>query len=49
MARTYDLLNAGYLVTTALQEFLNAAEPPRLLAEQSGVYVYERPEALPRA
>lgn len=49
LARTYDLLNAGYLVTTAPQEFLDAARPPRLLAEQSGVYVYERPGALHRA
>ena len=50
-ARTYDLLNAGYLVTTAPQEF--SAEDhlpaPRLLLEESGVWVYERPGALPRA
>ena len=48
-ARTYDLLNAGYLVTTAPQEFPAGPDAPRLLLEQSGVYVYERPAALPRA
>jgi hypothetical protein len=49
LARTYDLLNAGYLATTAPQEFPDAPQPPRLLLERDGVYVYERPEALPRA
>ncbi|MBE9507654.1 MAG: hypothetical protein IMY86_06345, partial [Chloroflexi bacterium] len=48
-ARTYDLLNAGYLVTTAPQDFPDEPESPRLLLEQSGVYVYERPGVLPRA
>jgi hypothetical protein len=48
-ARTYDLLNAGYLVTTAPQEFPAGPDVPSLLLEQSGVYVYERPGALPRA
>jgi len=54
-ARTYDLLNARYLVTTVPQEFpledqdQDQPAPPRLLFEQSGVYVYERPAALPRA
>ena len=48
-ARTYDLLNAGYLVTTAPQEFPDGADAPRLLLEQSGVWVYERPAALPQA
>lgn len=54
-ARTYDLLNARYLVTTAPQEFppgnenQDQLDAPRLLLEQSGVYVYERPAALPRA
>jgi len=48
-ARTYDLLNAGYLVTTAPQAFSEDAEEPQLLMEQSGVYVYERPSAMPRA
>ena len=48
-ARTYDLLNAGYLVTTAPQEFPDGPDAPRLLLEQSGVWVYERPAALPQA
>lgn len=48
-ARTYDLLNAGYLVTTAPQEFPEEPGEPRLLREESGVYVYERPDSLPRA
>ena len=48
-ARTYDLLNAGYLVTTAPQEFPDEPDAPRLLLEQSGVWVYERPAALPQA
>ena len=47
-ARTYDLLNAGYLVTTAPQEFPDEPDAPRLLLEQSGVWIYERPRALPR-
>ncbi len=48
-ARTYDLLNAGYLVTSAPQDFPDDPDAPRLLLERSGVYVYERPAALPRA
>jgi len=48
-ARTYDLLNTGYLVTAAPQEFPDEADAPRLVLEQEGVYVYERPTALPRA
>jgi hypothetical protein len=48
-ARTYDLLNAGYLVTTAQQAFPDTPESPRLLHEESGVWIYERPTALPRA
>ncbi|MDY6878028.1 MAG: YfhO family protein [Chloroflexota bacterium] len=48
-ARTYDLLNAGYLVTTVPQEFPDGPDAPHLLLEQSGVYVYERPTALPQA
>lgn len=49
-ARTYDLLNAGYLVAGAPQEFTGPDHPdtPRLVHEESGVYVYERPTALPR-
>lgn len=49
LARTYDLLNAGYLVTTAPQEFSESEGEPKLLLERSGVYVYERPSAMPRA
>lgn len=48
-ARTYDLLNAGYLVTTAPQTFPEAAEQPELVLEESGVYVYRRSSAMPRA
>jgi hypothetical protein len=48
-ARTYDLLNAGYLVTAASQGFPDEPESPVLLLQRSGVYVYERPSALPRA
>jgi hypothetical protein len=50
-ARTYDLLNAGYLVTASSydppQE--DPLDAPQLVLEQSGVWVYERPAALPRA
>lgn len=48
-ARTYDLLNAGYVVTTTPLEYPPGAGTPRLLLEQSGVWVYERPRALPQA
>jgi hypothetical protein len=50
-ARTYDLLNAGYLVTAAPLELPHEdqLDVPRLLLERSGVYVYERPAALPQA
>ena len=48
-ASTYDLLNARYLVTTARQEFPDTPDAPHLLVERSGVWVYERPTALPRA
>jgi hypothetical protein len=50
-ARTYDLLNAGYLVAGGPLDFAGEEWPeaPRLLAERDGVYVYERPGALPRA
>jgi hypothetical protein len=47
-ARTYDLLNARYLVTTTPQEF-EEPDAPRLALEEAGVWVYERPGALPRA
>jgi hypothetical protein len=42
-------LNTGYLVTASLQEFPDEPDAPRLVLEQEGVYVYERPTALPRA
>ncbi len=48
-ARTYDLLNVGYLVTTARQDYPDTPESPRLLHEESGVWIYERPTVLPRA
>ena len=52
-ARTYDLLNAGYVVTTAPLEFDDEdgdqPEAPRKLLKESGVTIYERPNALPRA
>lgn len=48
-ARTFDLLTAGYLVTSAQQAFPDTPESPRLLHEESGVWIYERPTALPRA
>lgn len=48
-ARTYDLLNAGYLVTTAPQGFPEEPGEPQLLLEQSGVTIYKRPGSLPRA
>jgi hypothetical protein len=47
LAPTYDLLNAGYLVTTAPWEA--GGEPLELVHQEAGVYVYERPGALPRA
>jgi hypothetical protein len=36
-------------VTASSQEFPDDPDAPRLLLEQSGVWVYERPAALPRA
>ncbi|NLE45935.1 MAG: hypothetical protein GX620_14540 [Chloroflexi bacterium] len=48
-ARTYDLLNAGYLVTTAAQSFDDAPNAPELIADNSGVWIYRRPSAMPRA
>lgn len=46
-ARTYDLLNAGYLVTTAPWEPSDDVGEPQLVLEQAGVYVYERLSAMP--
>jgi hypothetical protein len=48
-ARTYDLLNARYLVTSAAQAFPEEPGSPRLVLEESGVWIYERPGAMPRA
>jgi hypothetical protein len=48
-ARTYDLLNAGYLVTAAALEESDERDAPQLVFGQSDVHVYERPTALPRA
>jgi len=48
-AQTYDLLNAGYLVTTAPWESAEGAEQPQLVLEESGVHVYKRTKALPPA
>jgi hypothetical protein len=48
-ARTYDLLNARYLITTAPLEQSDEASALRLVLDRPSVYVYERPNALPRA
>jgi hypothetical protein len=48
-ARTYDLLNARYLITAASLEESDDPDAPRLVLDQSDVHVYERPAALPRA
>lgn len=49
LARTYDLLNAGYLVTPGPEDFPDAPDAPKLVAEGGGAIVYRRPSALPRA
>jgi hypothetical protein len=49
LARTYDLLNARYLVTPGPEDYGDAEDAPKLLVEEAGVWVYERPTALPRA
>jgi hypothetical protein len=48
-ARTYDLLNVGYLLTTTPQNFPHEPDRPRLVINRSGARVYERPNALPQA
>jgi len=48
-ARTYDLLNAGYVIALAPLEFPDDPDAPRLLVQEAGAWVYERPNALPRA
>lgn len=47
-ARVYDLLNVRYVSTTTPLT-LNESDTLALLAEESGVYVYERATAQPRA
>lgn len=48
-ARAYDLLGARYLVTSQPTEFPDEEGAPRLIGEEGGAWVYERPAALPRA
>jgi hypothetical protein len=48
-ARAYDLLRARYLVTTQEMAFPDEADAPRLMAQRDGLWVYERPAALPPA
>jgi hypothetical protein len=48
-ARSYDLLNASYLVTAASLEESDEPDAPRLVLDRSDVHVYERPAALPGA
>jgi hypothetical protein len=50
-ATAYDLLNARYLVSLSEMEFSDSeeADVPRLMGQQDGVWVYERPTALPAA
>ncbi|TET53943.1 MAG: hypothetical protein E3J64_02785, partial [Anaerolineales bacterium] len=50
-ARTYDLLNAGYVVSGGPLDYSDDEWPqaPQLVHERDGVWVYERPAALPRA
>jgi hypothetical protein len=48
-ARAYDLLGARYLVTTQEMSFPAEPDAPRLLEQRDGVWIYERPTALPPA
>jgi len=48
-AKTYDLLNARYLITLGPQDFDESPGTPQLVHEEAGVWIYERPTALPRA
>jgi hypothetical protein len=48
-AKTYDLLNARYLILPGPQDFGTAPDAPQLIHEEAGVWIYERPGALPRA
>ncbi len=49
LARTYDLLNAGYIVAPVALEFGEHQEPPPTLLAGPDAFVYERPNAMPRA
>jgi hypothetical protein len=48
-AKAYDLLHARYLVASAGMDFPEEAGAPRLLDQRDGIWVYERPTALPAA
>lgn len=48
-ARAYDLLRTRYLVSGQEMSFPDGPGAPRLLGEQEGVWVYERPEVFPVA
>jgi hypothetical protein len=48
-ARAYDLLGARYLITTQEMSFPAEPDAPRLLEQRDGVWIYERPTALPPA
>ena len=47
-AKTYDLLNARYLITPGPQDFNEGLDAPQLVHEEAGVWIYERPGVLPR-
>ena len=49
LARTYDLLNAGYIAAPLALEFGDHQEPPPTLLAGPDAFVYERPNAMPRA
>ncbi|MBN1953752.1 MAG: YfhO family protein [Anaerolineae bacterium] len=48
-ARAYDLLHVRYLAAWGEMDFPAGEDAPRLLGQRDGVWVYERPTALPRA
>ncbi len=48
-ARAYDLLHTRYLITAQAMDFPQEPNAPQLLDQRSGVWVYERPSALPAA
>ncbi|MEA3342055.1 MAG: YfhO family protein, partial [Chloroflexota bacterium] len=48
-SRAYDLLHARYLVTTQEMDFADDENAPQLIGQRDGVWVYERPTALPAA